>query len=90
MKNHLYGSILLSAVVAFACSAAPQRQSETAKSSESSARQQGGKPATTPQQQERRRSMREIVMTPVVYKVPGMDQVKVQSDSKYTMWTIPT
>jgi acetyl esterase/lipase len=30
------------------------------------------------------RSMREIVMMPVVLKVPGMDKVKVRSDLKYT------
>src|SRR4051812_6406239 len=29
------------------------------------------------------RSMREIVMMPVVYRVPGMDQVKVKSNLKY-------
>lgn len=34
--------------------------------------------------QERRRSMREIVMMPVVYRVPGMDKVQVRSDIKYT------
>lgn len=28
--------------------------------------------------------MREIVMTPVVYRVPGMDKVIVKSDLKYT------
>jgi acetyl esterase/lipase len=30
------------------------------------------------------RSMRELVMMPVVYRVPGMDRVKVKSDLKYT------
>lgn len=30
------------------------------------------------------RSMREIVMMPVVYRVPGMDQVTVKSDLKYS------
>jgi len=30
------------------------------------------------------RSMRDIVMMPVVYRVPGMDQVKVKSDLKYS------
>ena len=28
--------------------------------------------------------MREIVMKPVVYRVPGMDDVQVKSDLKYT------
>jgi acetyl esterase/lipase len=31
-----------------------------------------------------RRSMREIVMMPVVYRIPGMDKVKIQKDLKYT------
>src|SRR6266851_1734660 len=30
------------------------------------------------------RSMREIVMMPVVYRVPGMDKVIVKTDLKYT------
>ncbi len=30
------------------------------------------------------RSMREIVLMPVVYRVPGMDKVQVKSDLKYT------
>src|SRR5712692_11044284 len=37
-------------------------------------------PATQPP----RRSMRELVNTPVVYRVPGMDKVTVKSDLKYT------
>lgn len=37
------------------------------------------KPKTMPQ-----RSMREIVMMPVVYRVAGMDKVKVKPDLKYT------
>ncbi len=32
----------------------------------------------------KQRSMREIVMMPVVYRVPGMDKVQVKSDLKYT------
>lgn len=36
-------------------------------------------PQTPPQ-----RSMREIVMMPVVYRVAGMDKVKIKSDLKYT------
>jgi acetyl esterase/lipase len=39
-----------------------------------------GQPSAPPKQ----RSMREIVMMPVVYRVPGMDQVNVKSDLKYT------
>src|SRR5712692_6357022 len=39
------------------------------------------KPSVT---QTPRRSMREIVMMPVVYRVPGMDKVSVKSDLKYT------
>lgn len=39
--------------------------------------------------QNRRRSMSEIVAMPVVYRVPGMDQVKVQKDLKYTSTTNP-
>ena len=42
------------------------------------------KPKTTPTQQTPQRSMREIVMLPVVYRVAGMDKVKVKSDLKYT------
>ena len=38
-------------------------------------------PRTT---QSPRRSMREMVMMPVVYSVPGMDKVVVKSDLKYT------
>ena len=37
-----------------------------------------------PTQQTPQRSMREIVMMPVVYRVAGMDKVKVKSDLKYT------
>lgn len=47
-----------------------------------------GQPSATPPAQpsapQKQRSMREIVMMPVVYRVPGMDQVKVKSDLKYT------
>ena len=38
----------------------------------------------TPSEQRRRKSLREIVMTPVVYRVPEMDKVGVRSDMKYT------
>lgn len=31
-----------------------------------------------------RKSLREIVMTPVVYRVPGMDRVRVRANLKYT------
>lgn len=34
--------------------------------------------------QAQRKSFREIVMTPVVYRVPGMDKVKVHANLKYT------
>lgn len=37
-----------------------------------------------PTQQTPQRSMRETVMMPVVYRVAGMDKVKVKSDLKYT------
>ena len=46
-------------------------------------RQQSGQPKS-PATQTPRRSMREKVMMPVVYRVPGMDKVKVKSDLKYT------
>jgi len=36
------------------------------------------------QTQPPRRSMRELVMMPVVYRVPGMDEVLVKTDLKYT------
>ncbi len=39
---------------------------------------------TPPTQPTPQRSMREIVMMPVVYRVAGMDKVKVKSDLKYT------
>lgn len=38
----------------------------------------------TEQEQEQRRRMRELVMRPVVYKVAGMESVKVVSDLDYT------
>ena len=39
---------------------------------------------TSPQAaQNPRRSMREILMMPVVYSIPGMDKVQVKSDLKY-------
>lgn len=38
-------------------------------------------PAEKPRRQ---KSIRELVMTPVVYRVPGMDRVKVRTDLKYT------
>ncbi len=44
--------------------------------------QEKPKPSPTPQTPQR--SMREIVMMPVVYRVAGMDKVKIKSDSKYT------
>lgn len=46
-----------------------------------------GQPSAPPSQPSappKQRSMREIVMMPVVYRVPGMDQVSVKSDLKYT------
>ncbi len=42
-----------------------------------------------PTQQTPQRSIREIVMMPVVYRVAGMDKVKVKSDLKYTDVTNP-
>src|SRR4051812_22784012 len=41
-------------------------------------------PKSTPTPQTPQRSMREIVMMPVVYRVAGMDKVKIKSDLKYT------
>ena len=38
----------------------------------------------TPAEKRRQKSIRELVMTPVVYRVPGMDRVKVRTDLKYT------
>ena len=38
----------------------------------------------SPATQNPRRSMREVVMMPLVYRVPGMDKVQVKSDLKYT------
>lgn len=52
-----------------------------------SANQAMGQKQTAPAQPSappKERSMREIVNMPVVYRVPGMDQVKVKSDLKYT------
>jgi len=42
------------------------------------------KPKPMPNQPTPQRSIREIVMMPVVYRVAGMDKVKVKSDLKYT------
>jgi acetyl esterase/lipase len=44
--------------------------------------QEKPKPSPTPLTPQR--SMREIVMMPVVYRVAGMDKVKIKSDLKYT------
>jgi len=41
-------------------------------------------PKPTPTGTPAQRSMREIVMMPVIYRVAGMDKVKVKSDLKYT------
>ena len=46
--------------------------------------QENPKPTPTPTSPPTQRSMREIVMMPVVYRVAGMDKVKVKSDLKYT------
>ena len=46
--------------------------------------QQPSQQTKPPATQTPRRSMREIVMMPVVYGVPGMDKVIVKSDLKYT------
>lgn len=42
-----------------------------------------------PATQNPRRSMREVVMMPVVYSIPGMDEVIVKSDLKYTHFNDP-
>ncbi len=47
------------------------------------AQEEKPKPTPTPQQTPQR-SMREIVVMPVVYRVAGMDKVRVKSDLKYT------
>src|ERR1044071_1574635 len=44
------------------------------------AQQQPPQPTPTPSRQ----SLRDLVMKPVVYSVPGMDKVKVKSNLKYT------
>ncbi len=46
--------------------------------------QENAKPTPTPTNSPTQRSMREIVMMPLVYRVAGMDKVKVKSDLKYT------
>lgn len=46
--------------------------------------QENPKPTPTPAGPPTQRSMREIVMMPVVYRVAGMDKVKVKSNLKYT------
>jgi len=46
--------------------------------------QENAKPTPAPTSSPTQRSMREIVMMPVVYRVAGMDKVKVKSDLKYT------
>lgn len=46
--------------------------------------QQSSQKPKPPVTQAPRRSLRELVMTPVVYRVPGMDKVIVKSDLKYT------
>ena len=51
--------------------------------------QQQSEQAKPPATQTRPRSMREIVMMPVVYRVPGMDKVQVKSDLKYSNVNIP-
>ena len=74
--------VLLAVGIVFASAATPFPHSK-GNSLEDSLRQESTPtPARLPQNP--RRSMREIVMMPVVYKVAGMDQVKVQSDLKYT------
>lgn len=46
-------------------------------------------PAQKPPQEQRPRSMRDLVMMPVVYRIPGMDKVRVHKDLKYTRLTHP-
>ncbi|HEU4390029.1 MAG TPA: alpha/beta hydrolase [Blastocatellia bacterium] len=60
--------------------ALPPLSSETGRSSASFAQP----PASTLGAQDRQQSLRDIVNKPVVYRVPGMDQVKVQTNLKYT------
>ena len=49
-------------------------------------RSQQPSPAATPRPS---RTMREMVMMPVVYRVPGMDNVVVRSDLRYTTVSDP-
>lgn len=53
-----------------------------------SAQQQPAQPQPSPTPN-RRRSVRDIVMPPVVYSVPGMDKVQVKTDLRYTSITNP-
>jgi acetyl esterase/lipase len=46
--------------------------------------QQPSEQTGSPARQDSSRSIREIVMMPVVYRIPGMDKVIVKSDLKYT------
>lgn len=83
MKKFIASSLLIIPLV-MPTSMATYFQETRSSSSESALRYQESSPAATRPPQSPRRSMREIVMMPVVYKVPGMDQVKVQADLKYT------
>lgn len=80
--------ILLVTLSAFPSHAVQQQALEQTNPSTSASTQQSGTTnrAADPN---RRRSMREIVMRPVVHRVAGMDQVKVQKDVKYSSVTDP-
>ena len=63
--------------------AAARRQSEQKKPVPEQTKPQPEQ-AKPPAAQPPRRSLRELVMTPVVYSVPGMEKVSVKSDLRYT------
>ena len=83
MIRSVSASIIFVALCFCVCHAALQQQSKQTKTSTAGVTRQDATPTPTPATQNRR-SMREIVMMPVVYSIPGMDRVKVQKGLKYT------
>ena len=77
--KHLGLLILLAVIGVHPVDVMSRQYAETSKHSATAA--QTDKASPPPAQN---RSLRDIVMKPVVYRVPGMDEVKVQANLKYT------
>jgi acetyl esterase/lipase len=85
MRKNFRGLLFFAIFIMATICAAQEPPTKTKKSTPAKPEVQENKPpVASASEQEEQRRFREMVMRPVVYKLPGMEQVKVISDLSYT------